>query len=313
MIMGRGKTMAHFKTGLLIAASTLFATAALAEPAAYETPDAAAGAIVDALDARDVDALVAVFGPDARDLVLSGNDEQDRETWGNFLTAYNEMHRFVLNEAEDSATLLIGEDQWSFPAPLAKGEDGLWRFDPEAARETVLERRIGNNELDVMELLRGYTLAQETYRDADHDGDGVLEFAAAILSAPGERNGLYWPAEEGEPESPIGDFVARAAASGYSVDGTDETPEPYLGYYFTILEGQGPDAPGGAYSYVINGNMVAGHAMLAFPAAHGETGIMSFMIGENGTIYEADLGEETLDRATGIALFVPGPEWTPVD
>lgn len=305
--------MAHFTTGLLVAASTLAASAALADPAAYNSPEAAVDAIIAALDARDADALVAVFGPDARDVALSGDITRDRETWGTFLRAYQEMHRLALNETGDGATLLIGADQWAFPAPLEKGDDGMWRFDPEAAREDVLERRIGNNELDVMALLPGYDRAQMAYRQADHDGDGVREFAAAILSAPGERNGLYWSAEEGEPESPIGDFVARAAASGYSIDGTDETPEPYLGYYFTILDGQGPDAPGGAYAYAINGNMVAGHAMLAFPAAYGETGIMSFMIGENGQIFEADLGEDTLERAAAITLFVPDAGWSPVD
>lgn len=308
----REKTMA-LKTGLLVAASTLLTTAAYAEPASFSSPDAAVGAIIAALDARDADALVAVFGEDARDVALTGDDARDRETWGNFLRAYNEMHRLAINEDEDAATLLIGADQWPFPAPLAKGEDGKWRFDAEAARDEVLERRIGNNELDVMDLLDGYVRAQATYRQTDHDGDGVMEFASAILSAPGERNGLYWPAEEGEPESPIGDFVARAAADGYTVDGADAEPEPYLGYYFRILEGQAADAPGGAYDYAINDNMVAGHALLAFPSAYGETGIMSFMVGENGVIYEADLGESTLERATDVARFVPGAEWQTVD
>ncbi|WMS43849.1 DUF2950 family protein [Acuticoccus sp. MNP-M23] len=305
--------MAHFTTGLLVAASTLAASSALAEPSAYNSPDAAVEAIIAALDARDADALVAVFGPEARDVALSGDVARDRETWGTFMRAYQESNRLIFSDDGAGATLLVGANEWAFPAPLEKGDDGQWRFDPEAAREDVLERRIGNNELDVMELLQGYTRAQAIYREADRDGDGVREFAAAILSAPGERNGLYWPTEDGEPESPISDFVARAAASGYSADGTDETPEPYLGYYFTILEGQGPDAPGGAYDYTINGNMVAGHAMLAFPAAYGELGIMSFMIGENGQIFEADLGEETLDRATAITQFLPDAEWTPVD
>ena len=177
----------------------------------------------------------------------------------------------------------------------------------------MLLRRIGQNELDVIDLMHGYVRAQALYRSENPDGDGLPSFASAILSSPdGKRDGLYWPSEPGEPESPIGDFMARAAADGYQLDGADVEPEPYLGYYYRVLQKQGPHAPGGALDYMANGQMVAGHALLAFPSDYGDTGVMSFMVGEAGIVYEADLGEETLDVAGAIDSFDPGDGWTPV-
>jgi hypothetical protein len=164
----------------------------------------------------------------------------------------------------------------------------------------------------VIELMGAYARVQSRFRQTDYDGDGVMEFAASILSAPGARDGLYWPPEPGAPESPIGDAVAQAAAEGYVVQGHEEDPKPYLGYYFHLLQKQGPSAPGGPMNYIINGNMVAGHAMLAFPAAYGETGIMSFIVGENGAVHEADLGEDTIGAATAIEAFDPDEAWAPV-
>ena len=286
---------------------------ALAAPGAYDTPEAAVEAVIAALDARDRAALVAVFGPESEDVILSDDPEENRETWGEFLSAYNEMHRVVIDEAGDVAVLYIGTEQWPFPAPLDRGEDGKWRFDAEEARDEVLTRRIGENELDVIELLRAYHRIQAAYRQVDYDGDGVMEFASAILSDEGERNGLYWVSEPGAPESPIGDFVARASADGYSLGGDVSAPEPFSGYYFRILDGQGENAPGGAYGYVVGGNMVAGHAMIAFPSAYGETGIMSFLVGENGVVFDADLGEETLTTAAGITTYDPDERWAPVE
>ena len=177
----------------------------------------------------------------------------------------------------------------------------------------MLLRRIGQNELDVIELMHGYVRAQALYRSENPDGDGLPSFASAILSSDGKHDGLYWPSAPGEPESPIGDFMARAAADGYQVDGTDVEPEPYLGYYFRVLTKQGPHAPGGALDYMANGQMVAGHALLAFPSDYGDTGVMSFMVGEAGIVYEADLGEETLDVAGAIDSFDPGDGWSPVE
>jgi hypothetical protein len=288
--------------------------AAHAEAASFASPEAAAEAVIAALKARDRDALLAVFGPESADVIFSGDDAEDRADWSQFLASYEDMHRIAVDKTEtgERATLYIGRDQWPFPIELALA-DGEWRFDADGAREEVLLRRIGQNELDVIELLHGYVRAQALYRSQNPDGDGLPSFASAILSTDGKHDGLYWPAEPGEPESPIGDFMARAAADGFQVDGADVEPEPYLGYYYRVLTKQGPNAPGGALDYMANGQMVAGHALLAFPSAYGDTGVMSFMVGEAGIVYEADLGEATIDAASSIDSFDPGEGWTVVE
>ena len=212
----------------------------------------------------------------------------------------------------ERATLYIGRDLWPFPADIV-AVDGGWSFDAAGAREEVRLRRIGLNELDVIDLLQGYVRAQANYRRTDPDGDGLPSFAAGILSSPGTRDGLYWPPEPGAPESPVGDFMARAAADGYGFEGVDVEPDPYLGYYYRVLQKQGPSAPGGAVNYLVDGRMLAGHALLAFPADYGKSGIMSFMVGEAGVIFQADLGEDTLAVAGAIDAFDPGEAWSPED
>jgi len=297
--------------GLGLAAGLLAAPlAAVAEPTAYPSPEAAVAAVIAALDARDRDALIAVFGPENEDVALTGDAEQDREIWSEFLAGYREFHS--IEDQGDRATLYIGRDRWPFPAEITPVPAG-WAFDAAGAREEVRLRRIGANELDVIALLHGYVRAQAAYRASDADGDGLPSFAAGVLSSPGTRDGLYWPPEPGAPESPVGDFMARAAADGYSLDGGDVEAEPYLGYYFRVLQKQGPAAPGGALDYLVGGRMLAGHALLAFPADYGETGIMTFLIGEAGTVYEADLGKDTLDLAGAIDTFDLGEGWTPVE
>jgi hypothetical protein len=294
-----------------VLALALLGGPAAADPAVFESPEAAVEAVVSALEARDREALIAVFGPENEDVVLTGDPEDDRATWGEFLRDYRALSR-INREGDDLATLVIGRDLWPFPAPLVRDAAG-WHFDADAAREEVLLRRIGQNELDVIDLMRGYVEAQAAYRALDPDGDGLPTFAASVLSNEGARDGLYWPEEPDGPESPVGDFMARAAAEGYSVEGgPDEEPEPYLGYYYRILTRQGPNAPGGAMDYMVNGHMVAGHALIAFPAAYGDTGVMSFMVGERGVVYEADLGEDTLEEAAAIDSFDPGDGWSPV-
>ncbi len=292
---------------LVLSLATL---AARADPAEYATPEAAADAVVAALEARDRDALLAVFGPEAEDLVFTGSKEQDREIWTEFLLAYRDLHRVAIDESGETATLYLGQDQWPFPAPIVRHADGLWAFDPEAARDEIILRRIGRNELDVIDLMGAYVDLQSRYRQVDHNGDGVMEFARTIISSEGKRDGLYWDSEPGEPESPIGDFVARASADGYSIDGEDSEPDPYLGYYYRILKQQGPAGPGSTMSYLVNDKMVAGHALLAFPADYGETGIMTFVVGENGVVYEKDLGDDTVELADAIDSYDPDASWS---
>ncbi|HMQ92881.1 MAG TPA: DUF2950 domain-containing protein [Amaricoccus sp.] len=298
---------------LLLGAATLalaLPRAAAAEALIFETPEAAVSALIATLEAADRDELVAIFGPESEDVILTGNDAEDREVWSEFLGNQRAMSRIVVDGA--TATLEVGRTLWPFPIPLVGTEAG-WRFDAEAGREEVLLRRIGQNELDVIDLMGGYVRAQADYRASDPDDDGLRTFAAGILSTPGTRDGLYWPPEPGAPESPVGDFMARASADGYSVGEEDLEADPYLGYYYRVLTRQGPEAPGGAFDYMVGGHMLAGHALLAYPAAYGETGVMSFMVGENGVIYEADLGEETLEVAGAIESYDPGEAWAPVE
>ena len=305
--------MTRIGAGCLLGALALaLGGAAAAEPATYESPEAAVAAVIAALEARDRAALIAVFGTENEDVVLTGEDAEDRETWREFLDDYRALHRIDTSGDGGAATLVIGRDLWPFPAPLVHDPAG-WRFDAPAARDEVRLRRIGRNELDVIDLLRGYVGAQAAYRALDPDGDGLPAFAANLISGAGTRDGLYWPDAPGAPESPVGDFMARAAAEGYAIEGGPEAePEPYLGYYYRVLTRQGAAAPGGAMDYLVDGHLVAGHALLAFPAAYGDSGVMSFLVGERGVVYEADLGEDTLAKANAIEAFDPGEGWTPV-
>ena len=278
---------------------------------AFDSPQAAVEALIAALEARDRDAVLEIFGEDSEDLVSTGVPEVDRRNWTDFVRAWKAAARVVVRE--DEAELFVGPEQWPFPVTLARGAAG-WFFDTAAARDEILYRRIGRNELTAIGIARAFVRAQFEYFTRDRDGDGVLEFAQAILSAKGARDGLYWPVEEAEEESPFGPAIAAAAARGYDLgDGRPAAREPYEGYYFKVLTRQGEDAPGGAFDYVVNGNMVAGFGLLAWPADYGVSGVMSFMMGRNGDLYERDLGTATDALAPEIDAFDPTPGWTRVD
>jgi hypothetical protein len=297
-------------------ATLLCATIAVAPGAAlaaepFASPEAAVEALVSAVQAGDGRMVIGIFGEGSEDLVLTGVDEVDRRNWTSFAQAYEVASKIVVEDT--AATLYIGAEQWPFPVSLRKTEDS-WEFDTDAARDEILFRRIGENELTAIGVLRSYIRAQYEYFARDRDGDGVLEFAQSILSAAGARDGLYYPVDEGEPESPFGPAIAVATAEGYSYADAEQPaePEPYYGYYFRVLDRQGPTAPGGAFDYVINSNMVAGFGMIAFPADYAVSGVMSFMVGRNGEIYERDLGTETVSIAAEIEEFDPKPGWEPV-
>lgn len=275
-------------------------------PAVFDTPQDALGRFSQALAARDRDEMISIFGPDAEDLLSTGDENRDQANRSEVMSLLSEGYRF--KPEGDQIVLLLGSEGWPFPIPLTRLED-RWQFDIEAGREEILTRRIGLNELDVMVLLEAYVDLQSEFRLVDHDGDGVMEFAQSIISEPGARDGLFWPEERGF----VGAALARAEVFGWSDGDQDRSPEPFLGYYFKILHGQTSAAVGGEASYMIGGNLVGGHAMLAFPAEYGQTGVSSFMIGENGVLYEADLGAETLDRAAGIAAYDPGDGWQTID
>lgn len=284
------------------------ATAGAAQQGQYDSPQSALTAFISALQNRDRAAVLDVFGQEAADYLSEGDPVEDRLNRLALLALYDEGYRFV---PQDGVAVMIslGAEDWLFPVPIAQTDNGSWAFDNDAGREEVRLRAIGLNELEVVALLEAYVTIQADYRRADPDRDGVMDFAQQIISSTATaRDGLFWPAAD----TPLGELFARASATGYSDGTTDQPPEPFNGYYFRILTAQTDAAPGGAMDYVVNGHMVAGHALLAVPAEFGETGVHSFMVSENGIVLEAVLGEDTLNIAAGIEAYDPNDDWTPV-
>jgi hypothetical protein len=272
----------------------------------FATPEEASSALVEALGtAEDEAPFAALFGT-AHSAELRGS--ADPIEWREDRLA---LHRAaqekvtIRNDADDLAVLVLGLKAWPFPIPLVK-ENGAWRFDTDAGVEEILNRRIGEHELAAVELLNAYVDAQVEYASEDHDGDQVMEYAKRVLSPTGTKEGLYWPDAAGEDPSPFGEFVASASAAPYA--GTATVGDPYRGYFFHVLTKQGAHVPGGAYDYVINGNMIAGFAMVAFPAEYGKSGIMTFVVSHQGKVFEKDLGAGT--RAAGEAMKVYDPDAT---
>ncbi len=255
---------------------------------AYASPEAAVQALVAAARTADPLRLLEVLGADARDLVFSGDTVEGKREAENFVKEYEEKHH-LRKISEERAILELGADDWPFPIPVIR-VDGKWYFDVAAGREELLNRRIGRNELTAIQVMLAYVNAQLEYASQDRDGDGIFEFAQKIRSDPGRKNGLYWPVAEGEKPSPFGPLVARAATEGYAAS---EQPQPYHGYYYRIVTRQGKNAPGGAYDYIVNGNMVLGFGMIAWPAKYGVSGIMTFAVNQEGVIYQCDLGPDT--------------------
>ena len=271
----------------------------------FVTPEAAVDALAAALKADDEAALVAMFGEEHKKLVVSGDRAQDAV---NHAKAAEQIATFrVLQErGADRRVLLIGAEAWPMPIPLVR-QGSAWRFATEQGADELLNRRIGANERSAIDVLHAYLNAQRDYASIDRDGDGVRQYAQRIVSTAGKHNGLYWPADaaKGEEESPFGPLIAASASS---VPGR-KAGDPYNGYYFRILTRQGKSAPGGAYSYIINGRMIAGFAMVAYPAAHGNTGVMTFIVNHNGKVYEKNLGKNTAAVAAKMTSFDPVKGW----
>ena len=272
----------------------------------YASPQVALETLVDAMAKNDAEAALNAIDPRARDLVKADDPAAIATMMQDLLALYRAGYRFV--PQDDRVTIVLGEDAWPFPVSLRKGPDG-WTFDTETARTEIRNREIGAAELGAIDILLTYVDIQTQYRKTDHDGDGVLEFAASLISSEGARDGLYWPGGD----SPVGDVAARASLDGFSQNGIDTAAEPLGGYFYRVLVAQGPSAPGGAMSYLVNGNMLAGHAALAVPAQYGVSGINSFLVSEAGTVYQADLGPDTLEVAFDIGAFDPGPGWEAVE
>jgi hypothetical protein len=274
----------------------------------FKTPEAAVDALVAAAKAGDTKALVGVLGPDGKVIVSSGDPVADTNIREKFVAAY-EAKRAIEREGDGTQTLIIGADDFPFPIPLVN-KAGEWRFDTAAGLDEILRRRIGRNELAAIQVSLAYVQAQNEYASLDPGGFGPHVYAQRIVSRPGKKDGLYWPTTEGETPSPLGELAAKASAEGYKAGAA---PIPYNGYYYRILTRQGADAPGGTYDYLVNGKMIGGFALLAFPAAYGNSGIMTFIVNQDGTVYQKDLGLKTAELARKIDSFAPDQTWTKVD
>src|SRR5579864_3019205 len=283
----------------------------------FSAPDDAAKALTAAAKAKDHAALAAIFGPDYQTL-LSDDAVQDNRELEQFDAALDKSAK-VEKVSDEKFTLTVGADNWPFPIPIVKQGD-QWRFDTRSGMEEILNRRIGENELSAIATCRAYVLAQwEYFTEGDHDNDGVAEYAQHFISTPGQRDGLYWDTAEGEKPSPMGALVAEARTEGYSAgQGTRRPPvtnktvtprHPYHGYYFRMLKSQGPHAPGGKYNYVINGNMIAGYALIAYPDKWGSSGVMTFIVNQQGRVYQKNLGADTAKIAEGIKEYDPDATW----
>jgi hypothetical protein len=290
------------------AAAPLANAPAASQQPAFGTPEEAVDALVGAAASNDVTALQRLFGPGTEDLLSSGDDIADRAAREAFVTRYREGHELVAGGPND-IVLLVGEDDWPLPIPLVR-EAGRWQFDGAAGLEEGLLRRIGANELRAIDVMYGYVAAQEEYASAPRDGAAPGAYAQKLRSDPGTQNGLYWETEPGAPQSPAGPFLANATAEGYAP--TASAPVPYHGYVFRTLLAQGPAANGGPREYIVDGAQTGGFAALAYPATYGASGVMTFIVNQDGVVWQRDFGDDTTAAATAITQFDPDDAWTPI-
>lgn len=272
---------------------------------AFATPDDAAAAVIAAVKAGDQDTLLAIFGPDSKDLISSGDPVQDKNAGAAFVDRYGVMHRWRKIQ-DGSQVLVVGADNFPFPIPLKKNNDGQWYFDTAAGKDEILNRRVGRNELATIAACSTLVEAQAEYLSQKHGG--VKQYAQKFISDSGQQNGLYWPDAQGQPKSPLGPLAANATAEGYKADPNHH--QPFHGYYFVMLDKQGPNAPGGAKDYLVNGKMTGGFAVVAYPAKYGDSGIMTFVVDKDGVILQKDLGPTTQEIASAMTAFDPDKTWT---
>jgi hypothetical protein len=279
-------------------------------PRTFATPEEAVRTLTDVVRKENVDELLAIFGPDAKELVSSSDPATARGNRKVFAVAMREKWQLV-DQAANTKVLVIGNEEWPFPVPLVRDANGGWRFDTAAGKEEVIARRIGRNELAVIQICRAYVAAQRLYAREGHDGKRAGLFATAFRSDRGKQNGLYWPAGRRQKRSPLGDLVAQAAEEGRQL-GTGDQPSPFHGYYFKILTAQGAAATGGAKSYVTAGDMSGGFALVAWPAQYDATGVMTFIVNQDGVLYEKDLGTGTAAAAKAMSAYDPDSSWAKV-
>jgi len=308
------KTMTTLVRRMAVAILLLALPLAISSPAlaadqkTFATPEAAVDALLAALKADDDAALIAIFGDKNKDLIITPDKAANTANRARLAEAMQQL-RVLDSRGTDRRIVLIGDQAWPLPIPLVN-DKGAWRFATEEGADELINRRIGGNERNAIKVLRAYVDAQRQYASRDRDGDQVLQYAQKLGSTPGKQDGLYWPddaSKDGE-RSPFGPLVAESAAY---LKGHKEG-DPYRGYHFKILTRQGKSAPGGAYNYIINGRMIAGFALVAYPAQYGDSGIMTFIVNQNGRIYEKDLGKSSVAAGSAMTSFDPGPGWKEV-
>ena len=293
----------------ILAALALAGGAGAAAPTAqkvFGTPEEAVKELVAAAKANDVKAMLAVLGADAAAVIFSGDPAEDRATFERFAKAYDEANR-IDRQGDAKAVLSVGKDDWPLPFPLVKAKSG-WQFDTKQGREEVINRRIGRNELSVIQAMQAYVDAQQEYYQRNPGNAKLLQYAQKVTSSKGKRDGLYYPTKEGESPSPLGALFASAQATGRTPDEGGK-PIPYHGYVFRILTGQGSDAKGGAYDYVVRGSMIGGFGLVAYPAIYGNSGVMTFIVNQDGVVYQKDLGASTASVAGKMTKFNPDSTW----
>lgn len=271
----------------------------------FNTPQEAADTLIQAAETFDVSALLEIFGPDGKDFIASADPVRDKSIAADFAAKAREKKVVMIDpKNKGQAVLSVGNGDWPFPVPIVKKES-KWHFDSKQGHDEILFRRIGANELDALQVCRGFAEAQHEYATDVHDDSGIVQYAQKIISTPGKHDGLYWQNEDGTPGGPISEAIAHAIEEGYSPGKTSV----YHGYYFRVLKGQGPAAPLGQLDYVIEGSMIGGFALFAFPAEYRVTGVKSFIVGYEGIVYEKDLGPDTLNIAGKMERYNPDKTW----
>lgn len=309
----RGISVKLAAFAILTAGIAYFPAAAAAQQLGQKTFASAAeasSALVAALQAEDQSVLLSILGADAKDIVSSGDEVEDKNDRAQMVQKYQQMHRLV-TEPDGTTTLYIGAENWPTPIPLVHKGD-RWHFDTPAGKEEILYRRIGKNELAVIQVCRELVDAEKEYHAQPQEGSAGRQYAQKLHSDPGKHDGLYWEAGFGEVESPIGPLVASAAAEGYAAD-AGQKPQPFQGYFFRVLTGQGANGPGGARSYIVGGKMTRGFAFLAYPAEYRSSGVMTFIVDQDGIVHEKDLGHRTTEIAKNLTRYGRDATWRRAD
>ncbi|HEY1922444.1 MAG TPA: DUF2950 domain-containing protein [Tepidisphaeraceae bacterium] len=279
-----------------------------AAQATFDSPDQAIQALVDAVRSNNSDLLKEILGPGSDQLLSSGDEVADQQNRGKFISSFDEKHSLVSGD-NGEMTLIVGTEDWPMPIPIMS--DGhKWHFDTASGLDEIVSRRIGKNELSTIQTCLAIVDAEREYVQMDPEGDNLPDYAQKFFSDPGQKNGLYWPTASNEQPSPLGSLVADATNEGYTTQANpSDAPRPYHGYIYRILKSQGPNAPGGACDYVVNGKMIGGFAVIAHPAEYGNSGVMTFIVDHHGAVYQKDLGSDTASEAKSITEFDPDSSW----